>query len=108
MILLYYFYTTSARAPTKRIIYEILQGFNARAPPTKRIYYIDFTGARLLISAYTVHAYMHILYSDANDPSAGSPTDALLRLLFPLDHPVRISCHTRERAIPYTHRVVHR
>ncbi len=26
-----------------------------------------------------------------NDPSAGSPTDALLRLLFPLDHRVRMS-----------------
>jgi len=26
-----------------------------------------------------------------NDPSAGSPTDALLRLLFPLDHTVRLS-----------------
>ena len=28
-----------------------------------------------------------------NDPSAGSPTDALLRLLFPLDHIVRLSFH---------------
>ena len=28
-----------------------------------------------------------------NDPSAGSPTDALLRLLFPLDHTVRLSFH---------------
>ena len=26
-----------------------------------------------------------------NDPSAGSPTDALLRLLFPLDHTVRLN-----------------
>ncbi len=26
-----------------------------------------------------------------NDPSAGSPTDALLRLLFPLNHIMRIS-----------------
>ena len=29
-----------------------------------------------------------------NDPSAGSPTDALLRLLFPLNHPVRLSFHS--------------
>ena len=28
--------------------------------------------------------------SKRNDPSAGSPTDALLRLLFPLDHTVRV------------------
>lgn len=28
-----------------------------------------------------------------NDPSAGSPTDALLRLLFPLDHTVRFNFH---------------
>ena len=37
-----------------------------------------------------------MLYGDKktrNDPSAGSPTDALLRLLFPLDHTVRLSFH---------------
>ena len=28
-----------------------------------------------------------------NDPTAGSPTVALLRLLFPLDHIVRIGFH---------------
>ena len=28
-----------------------------------------------------------------NDPTAGSPTVALLRLLFPLNHIVRISFH---------------
>ena len=36
-----------------------------------------------------------------NDPSAGSPTDALLRLLFPLDHTVRrsfYSLYTSEEA----------
>ena len=32
-------------------------------------------------------------YDTRNDPSAGSPTDALLRLLFPLDHTVRLSFH---------------
>ena len=26
-----------------------------------------------------------------NDPSAGSPTDALLRLLFPLNHTIQLS-----------------
>ena len=31
-----------------------------------------------------------------NDPSAGSPTDALLRLLFPLDHTVRFSFHSNQ------------
>jgi hypothetical protein len=31
-----------------------------------------------------------------NDPSAGSPTDALLRLLFPLDHTVRLSFHSKK------------
>jgi hypothetical protein len=30
-----------------------------------------------------------------NDPSAGSPTDALLRLLFPLDHTVRLSFYRK-------------
>jgi hypothetical protein len=34
--------------------------------------------------------------SQRNDPSAGSPTDALLRLLFPLDHTVRLSFHSCE------------
>ena len=29
-----------------------------------------------------------------NDPSAGSPTDALLRLFFPLDLTVRVSFHS--------------
>ena len=47
-----------------------------------------------------------------NDPSAGSPTDALLRLLFPLDHTVRLSFHriqAEARApVPQTHREVHR
>jgi len=33
-----------------------------------------------------------------NDPSAGSPTDALLRLLFPLDHTVRLSFHRSPRS----------
>ena len=33
-----------------------------------------------------------------NDPSAGSPTDALLRLLFPLDHTVRLSFHRIQAA----------
>ena len=35
-----------------------------------------------------------------NDPSAGSPTDALLRLLFPLDHTVRLSFHRLCKAKP--------
>ena len=34
------------------------------------------------------------MYKKRNDPSAGSPTDALLRLLFPLDHTVRLSFHS--------------
>ena len=32
-------------------------------------------------------------FKKRNDPSAGSPTDALLRLLFPLNHTVRLSFH---------------
>ena len=31
-----------------------------------------------------------------NDPSAGSPTYALLRLLFPLDHTVRLNFHSKK------------
>ena len=34
-----------------------------------------------------------VIKQQRNDPSAGSPTDALLRLLFPLDHPVRLNFH---------------
>ena len=43
-----------------------------------------------------------VLIINSNDPSAGSPTDALLRLLFPLDHTVRLSFHTE-----YTQRCAH-
>ncbi len=35
-----------------------------------------------------------------NDPSAGSPTDALLRLLFPLNHTVRLSFRSLLKASP--------
>ena len=59
-----------------------------------------------------------VLYNTRNDPSAGSPTDALLRLLFPLDHTVRLSFHRSLVGnhegfetcdpVPQTHREVHR
>ena len=51
---------------------------------------------------------MSVCYVTHNDPSAGSPTDALLRLLFPLDHTVRLSFHRNEFPVPQTHREVHR
>ena len=51
-------------------------------------------------------------FNKRNDPSAGSPTDALLRLLFPLDHTVRVHSYRTqsEDRVPvlYTHRIVHR
>ena len=49
-----------------------------------------------------------------NDPSAGSPTDALLRLLFPLNNYIRISLMIKFlylcniiHIIPYTHIEIH-
>ena len=36
--------------------------------------------------------------ANGNDPSAGSPTETLLRLLLPLDHRVRSSLQRRTRA----------
>jgi hypothetical protein len=35
-----------------------------------------------------------------NDPSAGSPTDALLRLLFPLNHTVHLSFYKQRKFNP--------
>ena len=43
-----------------------------------------------------IHIYFFKILIICNDPSAGSPTDALLRLLFPLDHTVRLSFHIYE------------
>ena len=50
---------------------------------------------RVYAVRYTQHSVcVCVIYSTTrNDPSAGSPTDALLRLLFPLDHTVRLSFH---------------
>ncbi len=40
-----------------------------------------------------------------NDPSAGSPTETLLRLLLPLSDKVYITSHAVDRAIQKVHRI---
>lgn len=65
------------------------------------ILYILLVHIHIYISIIYIYIlYIYILYIPKlyniithNDPSAGSPTDALLRLLFPLDHTVRLSFH---------------
>ena len=71
-----------------------------------------------LVFLFYIFIYLYKKYNiyrnKRNDPSAGSPTDALLRLLFPLDHTVRVHSYRTQslkmNRVPvlYTHRIVHR
>ena len=72
-------------------IYVIRRGLDRVATARRANLYkvcVQITYTR--ISVYKVYVYMCVL---CNDPSAGSPTDALLRLLFPLDHTIHIYFH---------------
>ncbi len=47
-----------------------------------------------MLCCYAQNIKKNLVKIQRNDPSAGSPTDALLRLLFPLDPTVRLSFYS--------------